>query len=175
VHRLATCLAALACLLAAGGCGGESGADDGARDAPSIPAGVAGDLAERSDAIAATLEAGDVCGAAQQADELKAAVAEAVAAGRVPAAFRAELEATAEELVNEINCPPPAEEEEEQQGEGGGDCEALAEQKQALEDEKDDAQGKGRERQLEEQIKQIDEQLKECERGEGGDDGEDDD
>ncbi|MGE5691435.1 MAG: hypothetical protein ACM33B_12840 [Pseudomonadota bacterium] len=65
-------------------------------------------LAARSDAIAAKLAAGDACGAAQEADALRAATVEAINAGQIPAAYQEDLGARVNELVEAVNCPPPA-------------------------------------------------------------------
>ena len=48
-----------------------------------------------------------MCGAAGRADELLAQVTEAINAGAIPSRFQEELSAKANELVNEVNCPPP--------------------------------------------------------------------
>jgi hypothetical protein len=80
---------------------------------PALPRAVANDLAAKSDQIADALDSGDVCGAASLADRLKDAVDAAVSSGRVPAAFQDELEQTATDLQNEVNC------EEKKQDEKG--------------------------------------------------------
>jgi hypothetical protein len=82
---------------------------------PALPRAIASDLASQSDAIADALDDEDVCRAAELADELKDAVDAAVAGGRVPPAFQRELEQTATELQNEVNC-----EEHENRGKGKG-------------------------------------------------------
>lgn len=102
--RPAIALAALALVLGLSGCGGS----DTAQTQAGIPVSLAGSLGDRSEAIAASLEAGDQCGAARKADELKHAADDAIAAGEIPAAFQAELERVAMELQNEVNCPPLA-------------------------------------------------------------------
>ena len=73
---------------------------------PSIPAASAARLAKMSDRIADDLDSGDVCGAAEQADELSAAVEEEDLSARF-----AEIETVATDLVNQVNCPPPPEPE----------------------------------------------------------------
>ena len=148
--RLAPWLAASACALALAGCGGG---DEAAP--PTLPTGVADGLATQSESVAETLAAGDTCGAAQEADELVAAVEAAIASSEVPVAFRASLRETAVELQNEINCPPPAEDQQP-------DCDALDEEKKALEEELKDTKGKGRKRKLEEQIQALEEQIQAC-------------
>jgi hypothetical protein len=82
---------------------------------PALPRPVANDLAGKSDQIAEALDSGDVCGAATLADRLKDAVDAAVSSGRVPPAFHDELEQTATELQNEVNC-----EEQKQDDKGKG-------------------------------------------------------
>jgi hypothetical protein len=108
---------ALAVLLFAGCGGGEEAAPP---PPPAIERAVARELAATSDAIAAALEQGDVCTAAGLADDLNDQVVEAINARRIPPAFQEDLQARANELVNEVNCPPPpAEEEKEDEGENG--------------------------------------------------------
>jgi hypothetical protein len=80
-----------------------------------LPRAVAKDLAAKSDQIADALDSGDVCGAASLADRLKDAVDAAVSNGRVPPAFQDELEQTATDLQNEVNC-----EEQKQDDKGKG-------------------------------------------------------
>ena len=147
-------LAAVASALAFAGCGGGA---DPEPAAPALPRALAQDLAAQAEQIAETLAAGDVCGAAGQADELKDAATAAVDAGRVPAAMRQELLATVEVLVNEINCPPPepppAEEEDE--------CEELEQEKKALDEQITEAEDEEKQA-LEEQKKALEEQIKAC-------------
>jgi hypothetical protein len=150
VLRFAPWLAASACALALAGCGGG---DDAAP--PTLPTGVADGLATQSESVAETLEAGDTCGAAQEADALVAAVEAAIASGEVPVAFRASLRGTAVDLQDRINCPPSDEEQQQ-------DCDALEEDKAALEEELKDTKGKGRKRMLEEQIQALEEQIQAC-------------
>lgn len=174
MHRLVPALTAAVCALVLAGCGGD-GRD--AAPAPTLPRGLASDLAAQAEAIAADYEAGDVCGAAQQADVLAEDVFVAVEEGRVPAEFQESLTSTAQKLVDRINCPEPAPppEEEEEGEEQASACEELEAQKQALEEEKQGAKGKGREKQLDEQIKELEEQIRACREGEGGGDDEGDD
>jgi hypothetical protein len=133
---LAAALAALACAATMAGCGGGDGEAERRAEPPKIPSDVVDGLAERSDAIADKLEAGDVCGAALEADALVNEARAAVDAGEVPARYEDELIATAVELQNTVNCPPPPppqpEEEEEEDEEGKGDGKG-----------KGDGQGKG--------------------------------
>jgi hypothetical protein len=73
-------------------------------------------LASKSDSVAEALEAGDVCEAARRADELKHAVDTAISGGKVPTLLQGELERTATDLQNEVNC----EEKDEDKGKGKG-------------------------------------------------------
>ena len=114
--RFATWLAAAGCALTLAGCGGGS---EQTSSEPVIPAPVADDLASQSEEIAASLEGGDVCGAAQQADVLNDAVNQAVANGRIPRALQSELQSVVSELVDTVNCQQP-EEEDEEKGNGNG-------------------------------------------------------
>ncbi len=93
-------LAALS-LVAVAACGGS--AQPQAEERP-LPRALASDLADKSEAIAAALDAGDQCGAAHLADELQDAVEAAVADGRIPAEFQGELEEAALDLQNGVNC-----------------------------------------------------------------------
>jgi len=80
-----------------------------------LPRAVGKDLAAKSDQIADALDSGNVCEAAKLADRLKNAVEAAVAGGQVPPAFQGELEQTATDLQNEVNC-----EEQKQDDKGKG-------------------------------------------------------
>lgn len=93
-------------IVLAAGCGGGDDATP-TQSTPALNAAVASQLADASDAIADSLDQGDVCTAAGRADELKDAVVQAINAGEVPPAFQEELLARANELVNEVNCPAP--------------------------------------------------------------------
>jgi phage shock protein A len=156
VHRIALWLTILLALALAG-CGGEQTSTEAA-----IPDAVAQDLADQADAIAATYESGDECGAAQQADALNAAVISAINAGKIPAELQETLQGTANELVDTINCPEPTTTGEQQ------DCDQLEEQKKALEEEKKAAKGKGKERRLEEQIAALEQQIEDCKSAQNG-------
>jgi hypothetical protein len=153
--RTGTWLAAALSALVLAGCGGGV---DPEPQAPALPRSLAQDLAAQADQIAETFAAGDVCGAAGQADDLKDAATAAVDAGRIPAAMRQELLATVEVLVNEINCPPPepppAEEEDE--------CEELEQQKKALDEQIKETEDEDEKQALEEQKKALEEEIKAC-------------
>ena len=96
--------AALACLafvVALAGCGGSTSTQTGSS---AIPHSVADRLAGQSEAIVAAWDAGDTCGAAAKADELKDATEQAIAAGDVPAAYQDDLESAVVNLQNTANC-----------------------------------------------------------------------
>lgn len=122
----------LLALVALGGCGGDGGQQAG----PLLPRSLAEELAQRSTAVAAKLEAGDSCGAQDDAEALQQETVGAINDGRVPARFQEELTAAVGALVASIECPdspPPAtqpdqeeareeeEDEEKDEGEKGGD------------------------------------------------------
>jgi hypothetical protein len=94
-------LASLAVVLALFGCGGASSTQT---NSAAIPRSVADRLAAQSESIAAAWEAGDECGAAQQADDLRHAADDAVASGDIPAAYQDELESAVVSLQNTANC-----------------------------------------------------------------------
>jgi hypothetical protein len=108
---------ALGAALAPASCGGS---DQSSAEAPRLPRALASDLAETSEAIAHALDAGDVCGAAGLADQLKDAVDAAVSAGEVPPELRGELQQAALDLQNGVNCTEEPEEEKEEGEEGKG-------------------------------------------------------
>jgi hypothetical protein len=116
--RTLLALIALGVALALAGCGGDS---DQSSQMRLIPRGLAADLAEKSDAVAAAIEAGDVCGAAGLADELKNAVDDAIDAGRIPPTLQDGLVQTATDLQNEVNCPVQTKPEEKKKGEDKGE------------------------------------------------------
>ena len=174
MHRLVPCLTALVCAAVLAGCGGNG---EETAPGPTLPQGLASDLADRSEAIADAYAGGDVCGAAGQADDLLAAVLAAIDEGRVPAEFQESLTGTANKLVNEINCTEaPAATEEE----APPDCSALVEEKDALEeakkDKKDNGKAMGHDRRIDEQIKALEQEIEACQQGEGehGDEGDGD-
>ena len=67
----------------------------------------------------AAWDAGDTCGAAAKADELKDATEQAIAAGDVPAAYQDDLESAVENLQNTANCTDEGEDDE---GHGPGEA-----------------------------------------------------
>lgn len=156
MRRGGTWLAVVGAVLVLAACGGGG---DARPEEPGLPRALAERLASESEAIADKLDAGDQCGAAQQADVLEDDVQQAIAAGDVPDAFQAELTATTQKLQNKVNCPQPA-------PPPAPDCDGLEEQKQALEEQKEDADEDEKE-ELDEQIKALDQELKDCKRGNG--------
>jgi hypothetical protein len=101
VRLRAGTVAALSMAIALAGCGDSTRTS---AQEPALPRAVANDLAAKSDQIADALDSGDVCGAAGLADRLKDAVEAAVSGGQVPPPFQDELEQTATDLQNEVNC-----------------------------------------------------------------------
>ena len=114
--RPAIAFAALALVLALAGCGGTSGESGSSV----ISSSVASRLAAQSESIAAAWEAGDHCGAAKQADDLKHAADEAIAAGEIPAAYQDDLEAAVVNLQNTANCDSEGGDENEGNDQGKG-------------------------------------------------------
>ena len=108
-------LASLAVVLALAGCGGATPTQT---ESASIPRSVADRLAAQSESIAAAWEAGDTCGAAKQADDLKHAADDAIRAGDIPAAYQDELESAVENLQNTANCTEEQDNEEHDKGKG---------------------------------------------------------
>jgi hypothetical protein len=115
VGRVAGTLAALWLAITLVACGGSS---QTAAGEPALPETVANSLADKADEIASALEGSDQCGAARLADELKHGVDEAISGGQVPAALTGELERTATELQNEVNCEDKPKEEPKHEDEG---------------------------------------------------------
>lgn len=113
--RFATWLAAAGCALALAGCGGDS---ETTSSEATIPAPIAEDLAAQSEEIANLLAEVRTCDAAHAADALSDSVERA--AGRIPDALEAELDAVVAELVDNVNCPQPEEEEEDDEENGKG-------------------------------------------------------
>jgi hypothetical protein len=105
------------------GCGG----DGREQSVPTLPAAVASELATRSDAIAAKLEANDPCGALADAESLQQETIAAIDAGRVPQRYQEELTAAVGSLATSISCTIPplpdaaAEDEDEHEAEDEDD------------------------------------------------------
>ena len=87
----------LALGLALSACGSGGGGD------AALSPSTASRLAAVSDEIASDLDAGDTCTAAHRADDLAAAVQSA----DLPEGIRSQVESTASQLVDEVNCPAP--------------------------------------------------------------------
>jgi hypothetical protein len=102
-------LACLASVVALAGCGGSTSTQTGSS---AIPHSVADRLAGQSEAIVAAWDAGDTCGAATKADELKDAAEQAIAAGDVPAAYQDDLESAVVNLQNAANCTDEGDDDE---------------------------------------------------------------
>jgi hypothetical protein len=87
---------------------------------PTIEQSLANRLADRSDAVAARLDSGDACGAAEEAAQLRAEVTAAI--GSIPEVYIEDFSG----LVNEIQAQiPPCEHpddrmEEDEDGKGKG-------------------------------------------------------
>jgi len=112
VSRFGVVLAAAVLLV---GCGGSESAHP--PQPPRLPQPVARTLAATSDALAVSLERGDACSAARQAAALRQSARQAVAAGRVPRPFRAELLRTVAALsASAPACTPPPVQEDEGAG-----------------------------------------------------------
>jgi hypothetical protein len=111
--RLATVLLLTA---AVAGCGGA----EKPPPQPKLPVALAHQLAERSDKVAAALDAGDSCRALEEAARLRDETVAATNAGRVPGPFQEQLAATVQDLVSRIRCVPPPEEHGEGKGKHKG-------------------------------------------------------
>jgi hypothetical protein len=107
-NRISMIVVILACAGAAACGGGSAGSASQPARGPAIPRAVATDLAARADSVAVILDAKRGCAALDQARRLSTAVNAAIAAGRVPAVLRPQLQATTTRLVAGIHCVPPA-------------------------------------------------------------------
>jgi hypothetical protein len=103
--RSAWLTACSAIVLALAGCGGDGEANNAAE--PRIDSAVATQLADASDEVAQLVEEGNVCEAAERADELLLAAETEVENGTVPPELAGPLLENARALQNEINCDPP--------------------------------------------------------------------
>jgi hypothetical protein len=112
LSRSAAALLASAALLVPA-CGGS---EEAAPAEPRLPRALAETLAAKSDSVAAHLDAGDSCSAAEEATSLQETALAAIEDGKIPPAFEAELEANVTELAGRIRC----EEDDEDGGEGKG-------------------------------------------------------
>jgi hypothetical protein len=118
--------ATAACALAICACG-ESPSDTPAPRRSARPHALAEGLAARGETVASRLDSGDLCGAAIEADRLRA---EAEAAqSSVPAELRAPLTAAVRRLDAQVECPPQPPPTE---GRAKGREEALKKREEAL-------------------------------------------
>ena len=103
--------------LALGSCGGEGKAVEQRTDTwPTIDQSLANRLAARSDTVAARLDSGDACGAAEEAARLRAEVTASI--GSIPEVYVEDFSG----LVNEIQAQiPPCEQPDERMGFDGRD------------------------------------------------------
>lgn len=113
-RELGAALVAAFCLA---GCG--TSAQQRATPQPKLPRPLAAALAQRSDAVAQALDAGDTCQAVVLAQELQQQTISAINAGRVQAPLQEPLLARVNDLVERIQCMPPAEDKHDR-GKGRG-------------------------------------------------------
>jgi hypothetical protein len=79
-------------------------------------------LAERSEEVARRLDAGDTCGAAEEAAALRQAVTDAINARQVPDEYLEELSGVANELEQQLPpCAEPPPPEDDEDGKDGKD------------------------------------------------------
>lgn len=95
---------ALAAALCLAGCGSD---ESDVAPAPTIPRPLAVALADRSAAVARSLDTGDECGALTLAQDLQQQTIAAINAGRVPAVFQEPLQDRVNDLAARIRCEPP--------------------------------------------------------------------
>jgi hypothetical protein len=90
-------LSACSCVLALAGCGGS----EETAPPPTLPAPLAEQLAGRADTVAAQLDAGDPCGAAERAAALQQAAIQALnQPGQVPVELKEDLGVAVADLVD---------------------------------------------------------------------------
>ena len=99
------------------GCGGGSSTGGEVR----IPAGVAAELAARSETVAGFLDAGDSCGARREALALAGAIRRAVDAGTLSPVVAREVKPAVAGLIDGIVCEPAASPEPPATAEAGED------------------------------------------------------
>lgn len=110
--------AAVLLVLGLAGCGGTPRSAE--PPPPRLPRAVATPLAQRSDAIAVALAAGDSCRAAALAHQLQQETIDAINAGRVPAALQEPLSGSVNDLAGRIACIPPPPDEKQDHGKHEG-------------------------------------------------------
>ena len=86
------------------GCG--SSGHESSPPSPKLPAQPAAQLAQESDQVAATLDAGDACGALAKARQLQTDTIRLINAGQVPGPFQEQLGSAVTDLVGRIRCVP---------------------------------------------------------------------
>lgn len=139
--------ALLPLLVLVAGCGGAGDATpttSTAAERPALPAPVVERLVAHSDAVALKLAAGDVCGAAQEADKLQGEYVAIVNEGGVPTVFQEEIGARVNELVDSVNCPPPPAAPETQAEEDAGGDDGANGKANGRKKDKDKAKGHGK-------------------------------
>jgi hypothetical protein len=110
------------------------------------------ELASRSDAVAAKLEADDPCGALAAAESLQQETIAAIDAGRVPRRYREKLIAAVGSLATSITCtipPPPMpdpdpEDRDDHEADDGDDDDDEAEDEDDGKGKKGKGEGKGK-------------------------------
>jgi hypothetical protein len=138
--------AALLAAVALAACGGDGAGSDEAETAavPSLPPALAEELAATSDEVAELLEAGDGCGAAERAAELREQALAAAESGAVPSQLERPLATAVDRLATQIVCEPATTEEDEddedERGKGKGKAKGKDEDK-GDEDEDDSPDG----------------------------------
>jgi uncharacterized lipoprotein YmbA len=85
---------------------------------PKIQSAVATQLATRSEVVAQRLDAGDSCGAAEEAAQLRNELTAAINARAIPGLYQEDLSASVNELQASISCTPPSDENGEGDGHG---------------------------------------------------------
>jgi hypothetical protein len=101
VRRTGAALAVAAALGVPFACGGESSEISGG-----LPATIANQLAQRSDAAAEKLDSGDSCGAREEVEHLQTELTAAVSAGRIQDAVGRQLQAVVSRLLSQVSCEP---------------------------------------------------------------------
>ena len=86
------------------GCGAHGRPQQSAASRGALPHLLAQELAAESDAVAHELAAGQTCAALSSAVRLRRETIQAIARGRVPAAFRPTLRSTTADLTRRIHC-----------------------------------------------------------------------
>jgi len=106
--------AALAAALCLSACGGAKQATP--PPPPTFSRALASSLAAQSDAVAASLAAGDSCRALALAQQLQHRTIAAINGGRIALGLQEQLSAAVNELVARVHCVPPAPAEPQEHG-----------------------------------------------------------